>query len=142
MFTIAVVVFGLTVVNWHFDVVAEIAKKSQAVAKLINEALQGILPVPLEWQPAYNFVRLDVKFGADASIIAPGSRPATLVATGTVVTQSVHPDVQPALSSPVPGDLDDSSEPDISNETPVPADVMSTEETPLQKALETNKAGK
>jgi hypothetical protein len=83
MLTIAVSVFGLMLVNWHFDVMSEIAKLSKEAAIVLNDVLKSVLPVPLEWQPSKSIVRLDIKFGADETIVVPDSRAVTAAASGT-----------------------------------------------------------
>lgn len=152
MLTIAVVFFGITVVNWHLDLLAELAKYIPIqVVTVINNGLKDFLHVPIEFQPALaGAVRLDIKFGADASIVASGSRAVTSAPTGTITTTPAHPDVVAVATSPAPGDLDNFAEPTTSTapaDAPTlsdgPLSMLSDDapaETPLQRALETNKA--
>jgi hypothetical protein len=145
MLTIAVSVFGLMLVNWHFDVMSEIAKLSKEAAIVLNDVLKSVLPVPLEWQPSKSIVRLDIKFGADETIVVPDSRAVTAAASGTITPTAVHPDIQPTVVAPALSDIDsmgDWTEPGSDVPTLAEGTPMGNSETPLQKALDSNKAGK
>ena len=115
-------------------------KKAAEVISNFNELLNS-LPAPFEFKPSFGgSISLDIKIGGNTLVPVSDSKEMTPVRAGSIVSGTVNPDVKPDLTSPTPGDLDnlpDWTEPGTA--TPAPA---SAKETPLQKALQANKAEK
>ena len=110
MFTIAVILFGIKLINWHM-----------ALPPVVNQVL-GLLTAPIEWQPSFGAVRLDIVLGADNAVTpAAGSRAVTSVTAGTIVSTPAHADViSTTPTTPTPADSDN-VEPTFDQSDPVDA---------------------
>jgi hypothetical protein len=90
MFTLAVLLLGIKVINLHFEFSKYLP---EAVAAILNGALK-FLPKPLEFQDSFGPLRVDAILGPDTTVSpADGSKAATPVISGTVEQTPVHPDV-------------------------------------------------
>lgn len=100
MFTLAITLFGIKIINLHWQFSTYLGT---FIAGVLNSALAS-LPKPLEFQDNFGLVAITAVLGPEATVsVAVGSKAATLVASGTVVTGPTHPDVtvEPA-STPAP----------------------------------------
>lgn len=128
MITIAVILFGIKIVNWHIN---------------LPFPLPSGLP-PIEYKPTFGLVTLDIVVAAKAP--APGSKEITAVAPGTIVQSPANPDVSPATPvSPMPTDQDWSEPTSEGDPSGSPVDLVARDVdakpmTALEKALKSNKA--
>jgi hypothetical protein len=100
MLTIAIVVFGITIENFHIDLLAEAAKDLPAFVILLLNDLMKQLPKSLEFQPSFGIARLDIKFGPEVEA-APLSKKVLSVPSGTVKTVAANTHVVIAATPPV-----------------------------------------